>query len=395
MIRLRISSCMLLSLVMVLSGAAQQLSVGRAIDLTAPDNTKLKATYFAAAKPGPGVLLLHQCNRQRKIWDDLAGQLAAAGINVLTLDLRGFGESGGTPLDKMTPQEAAQVQAEKWPGDIDAAFQYLVSHPGVKRDVIGVGGASCGVNNSVQTARRHSKEVKSLVLLSGSTDLGGRQFLRQGAQTPVLFSVADDDEFPPTPDVMTWLFSLASSPGKKFVHYAKGGHGADMFTVHPELRGVIVDWYVTTLVKTPGRAPTAKDASPPPQFAQVLNLIEQPGGVNRAAQMLADARLGHPKAVLFPEAIVNVVGYEHMQSGDIKGAVEILKLNVSAFPDSPNVYDSLSDAYLADGQKDLARQNAKKALELLASDTADPEPRRNGIRDSAQQKLKQLGDGPQ
>src|SRR5260370_10746192 len=185
MIRLRISSCMLLSLVMVLSGAAQQLSVGRAIDLTARDNTKLKATYFAAAKPGPGVLLLHQCNRQRKIWDDLAGQLAAAGINVLTLDLRGFGESGGTPLDKMTPQEAAQVQAEKWPGDIDAAFQYLVSHPGVKRDVIGVGGASCGVNNSVQTARRHSKEVKSFVLLSCINDLGRRQFLRQAAQTPV------------------------------------------------------------------------------------------------------------------------------------------------------------------------------------------------------------------
>jgi dienelactone hydrolase len=394
MIQLRISSCALLSFLIVLTSAAQQPPAGRAIDLTAPDSMKLKATYFAAAKPGPGVLLLHQCNRQRKIWDDLAGQLAAAGINVLTLDLRGFGESGGAPLDKMSPQEAAQVQAEKWPGDIDAAFQYLVSQPGIKREVIGVGGASCGVNNSVQTARRHPKEVKSLVLLSGSTDLGGRQFLRQAAQMPVLFSVADDDEFPPTPQVMAWLFSLSSNAGKKFVRYANGGHGADMFAVHPELRGVIVDWYVTTLIKTPGRAPAAKAASPP-QFAQLLNLMEQPGGVNRAAQMLADARLRDPKAVLFPEAIVNVMGYEHMRSGDIKGAVEILKLNVSAFPNSPNVYDSLSDAYLADGQKDLARQNAKKALELLASDIADPEPRRDAIRDSAQQKLKQLGEGQQ
>jgi dienelactone hydrolase len=395
MIRVRVSSCMLPLFLVALTGAAQQPPAGRAIDLTAPDSTKLKATYFAAAKPGPGVLLLHQCNRQRKVWDDLAGQLSAAGINVLTLDLRGFGESGGTPLDKMTPQEAAQVQAEKWPGDIDAAFQYLASQPGVKRDVIGVGGASCGVNNSIQTSRRHPKEVKSLVLLSGGTDLGGRQFLRQAAQTPVMFSVADDDEFPPTPEVMAWLFSLSPSPGKQFVHYAKGGHGADMFAVHPELRGVIVDWYVTTLIKTPGHAPVAKDASPPPQFAQILNLIEQPDGVTRTAQMLSDARSRDPKAVLFPEAIVNVMGYEHMQSGDIKGAVEILKLNAGAFPDSPNVYDSLSDAYLADSQKDLARQNAKKALELLASDTADPEPRRNAIRDSAQQKLKLLGEGPQ
>ena len=55
----------------------------------------LKATYFNSGKPGPGVLLLHQCNRQRKVWDGLAQQLAAAGIQVLTLDLRGFGESGG------------------------------------------------------------------------------------------------------------------------------------------------------------------------------------------------------------------------------------------------------------------------------------------------------------
>jgi len=36
----------------------------RVVDLTAPDGTKLKATYFGAAKPGPGVLLLHQCNRR-------------------------------------------------------------------------------------------------------------------------------------------------------------------------------------------------------------------------------------------------------------------------------------------------------------------------------------------
>src|SRR5215469_7882131 len=117
----------------------------RVVDLTAADGTKLKATYFSADKPGPGVLLLHQCNRQRKVWDGLAQQLATSGINVLTLDLRGFGESGGIPNDKLTP-ETGPGQLQKWPGDIDVAFQYLKTHPGVKADVIGVGGASCGVN---------------------------------------------------------------------------------------------------------------------------------------------------------------------------------------------------------------------------------------------------------
>jgi dienelactone hydrolase len=390
--RHRLVLVLLVVSLLIFGAAAQPAPSARVVDLKASDGTILKATYFATAKPGPGVLLLHQCNRQRKVWDELAGQLATAGINVLTFDLRGFGESGGTPFDKLTPQENAQVEAEKWPGDIDTAFQYLVSQPGVTRDVIGVGGASCGVNNSIQTARRHPQEVKSLVLLSGGTGLAGRRFLRQESQPPALFAVADDDEFRPTVEIMPWLFSVAANPGKKFVHYSKGGHGSDMFAVHPELRGLIVDWYVTTLITTPGRAPAAKSGEPASQSEQILNQIDMPGGVEKAARKLAEARRNDPKAVIFPETIVNLMGYEHLQAGEIKDALEIMKLNVTAFPESPNAYDSLSDAYLADGQKELARQNARKALELLAHDTTDPEARRNAIRDNAQLKLKQLGE---
>jgi dienelactone hydrolase len=366
----------------------------RVVDLTTADGTKLKATYFAAAKPGPGVLLLHQCNRQRKIWDGLAQQLAAAGINVLALDYRGFGESAGDRFDKLPPQEAAQVQAEKWPGDIDTAIQYLESQPGVTRDVIGVGGASCGVNNSIQTARRHP-EVKSLVLLSGNTDLKGRQFLRESSKLPVFFAVADDDEYPTSIVAIEWLYSLDADPGKKFVHVATGGHGADMFKVHPDMPGEIVNWFVTTLIKTPGRAPGAKEAAAVPEEVHVLDQIDGPGGAAKVAKKLEEARTRDPKAKLFPEDIVNFMGYEHLQAQDTKGAIEILKLNAVAYPNSPNVYDSLSDAYFADGQRDLARANAKKALELLPSDTTDPEDRRNGIKASAEQKLKQLGEAPQ
>src|SRR5271154_3959710 len=162
-------------LVMALFGvvcAAPSLCAQRVVDLTAEDGTKLKATYFDAGKPGPGVLLLHQCNRDRRIWDGLAIQLSAAGLNVLTVDNRGFGESGGTPHDQ-NPDEA-RTEKEKWPGDFDMAVKYLESQPGVARNMIGVGGASCGVDNSVQLARR-DPEVRSLVLLAGATDVGGRE----------------------------------------------------------------------------------------------------------------------------------------------------------------------------------------------------------------------------
>src|SRR6266478_2304223 len=106
----------------------QQSSSARMVDLKASDGTHLKASYFAALKPGPGVLLLHQANRQRKVWDELAARLAAAGINTLTLDMRGHGES-----DKPTEEERKK-QSGGWPGDIDTAFEYLVNQPGVRRD---------------------------------------------------------------------------------------------------------------------------------------------------------------------------------------------------------------------------------------------------------------------
>ena len=61
-------------------------------------------------------------------------------------------------------------------------------------NVIGVGEAGLlGVDNSVETSRRHSAEVKSLVLLSGETLLPQLPFLRQASQLPGLFVVADDD----------------------------------------------------------------------------------------------------------------------------------------------------------------------------------------------------------
>src|SRR5881392_4303804 len=136
---------------------AQSAPAPRNVDLKSPEGTILKATYFAAAKPGPGVLLFHQSNRTRESWDGVAQQLAAAGMNVLAVDSRGHGGSGGKYDNKKTPE------------DVDAAFNYLVSQPGVKRDAIGAGGAGwLGVIGSVEAARRHP-EIKSLVLMSGET----------------------------------------------------------------------------------------------------------------------------------------------------------------------------------------------------------------------------------
>jgi predicted alpha/beta hydrolase len=143
----QIRICFVLLFAPSLAVFAQQVSAPRVVELRASDGTPLKATYFAATKPGPGVLLLHQSNRDRKSWDGVAVQLASAGINMLTLDMRGPGESGG-----------ARTELKRMPEDVDTALEFLMSQPGVDHQVIGLGGAGwLGVLYSVEAARRHLK----------------------------------------------------------------------------------------------------------------------------------------------------------------------------------------------------------------------------------------------
>jgi dienelactone hydrolase len=384
-----------LTLALAATCTAQQAPAPRVTDLTAPDGAILKATYFGAAQPGPGILLLHQCNRQRKVWDDLATLLAASGLNVLTMDFRGFGESGGKRPDQApSAQEANQIVNEQWPADVDVAFRYLQSQPGVNRAVIGAGGASCGVNQAVQLARRHP-EVKSLVLLSESTDRAGRQFLHNSPNLPLFLAVADDDpDDPGVVEIMQWLYDVSPDPANKFVRYSVGGHGVDMFAAHKELPGMIVDWFNATLLHSPAPPPTHALA-PWSAESRFLSLADEPDGLHEAELMFANQRRTDPTVVLFSEALLNNLGYKHLAIGDTKSAIALLQMNATAYPNSPNVYDSLGDAYLAAGQKELALQNTKKAMELLASDTTDSAARRDAIKASAEQKLKLLGGSAQ
>src|SRR2546429_7456406 len=66
---------------------------------------------------------------------------------------------------------------EKMPLDVETAYKFLVAQPTVSAGILVVGGASCGVNQSVHLAMKHP-EIKALVLLSEITDIDGRNFLR-------------------------------------------------------------------------------------------------------------------------------------------------------------------------------------------------------------------------
>lgn len=64
------------------------------------------------------------------------------------------------------------------------------------------------------------------------------------------------------------------------------------------------------------------------------------------------------------EQEINALGYRLLRGEKIGEAVEIFKLNASEHPGSWNVYDSLGEAYLKQGQKESAIENYRKSLEL-------------------------------
>ena len=58
------------------------------------------------------------------------------------------------------------------------------------------------------------------------------------------------------------------------------------------------------------------------------------------------------------------MGYQLIQTKKFKEAIRIFQLNVEAYPKSSNVYDSLGEGYMDDGDKALAVANYQRSLEL-------------------------------
>ena len=67
------------------------------------------------------------------------------------------------------------------------------------------------------------------------------------------------------------------------------------------------------------------------------------------------------------EAALNSLGYQLLGEGRHEHAIAVLELNASEHPESPNVYDSLGEAYHEAGRRELAIRNYARALQLDSS----------------------------
>lgn len=219
--------------------SAQPLKQGQRkdVDITTGDGIILKGTSYTPGKAGPAVLLLHQCNSDRKSMDPLAIDLTNAGMHVLTVDFRGYGESGGGPVTD--PQQRRTAMAERWPNDVEAAYVVLEASPGVDKSRIAVVGASCGVTQASILATKR-KGVVALVLLSGQASDAGQTYLTATPGVAVFGAAAEGDAN--AAKGINDAVAASKNP-QNVVKIVKGSaHGVPMFKESPELEPAIVEW---------------------------------------------------------------------------------------------------------------------------------------------------------
>lgn len=95
----------------------------------------------------------------------------------------------------------------------------------------------------------------------------------------------------------------------------------------------------------------------------VTDIIAQQGiaGFRKIYERL---KRDYPQAMLIQENTLNGLGYRLLAQDRKKDAIEVFKLNIEAYPRSANVYDSLAEAYMLDGDKESSIKFYKKALEV-------------------------------
>ncbi len=213
------------------------------VDLKASDGTMLKATYMSPGKPGPAMLLIHQCNMDRKSWSGIASQLVDAGVHVLTMDLRGFGESGGAGIREAGGFPPFLQTAS---GDVDMAFDYLVKQDGVDASRVAAGGASCGAMLTADLAAR--RDVKALMLLSGPPSEAAVANMAAKSDLAVFAAAASGDTITAGVDKqLKGAVDGSKHPNSTAKIYDGPEHGLPMFAKNADLEPALISWLKTEL----------------------------------------------------------------------------------------------------------------------------------------------------
>lgn len=88
----------------------------------------------------------------------------------------------------------------------------------------------------------------------------------------------------------------------------------------------------------------------------------------------------------FDQGLLNRLGYTLLRMEEVESAIAVFELNVEEYPEAPNPYDSLGDAYRAAGRLKAAKRQYERAVAM----TEEDHPNLKTFRTNLKQVTKQL-----
>ncbi|MEZ5195508.1 MAG: transglutaminase domain-containing protein [Bacteroidales bacterium] len=104
----------------------------------------------------------------------------------------------------------------------------------------------------------------------------------------------------------------------------------------------------------------------------VSNFVEETienSGVEKGINQYYQLKNENSGDIIFNELALNNLGYKYLSEDKKTEAIEIFKLNAEEYPESWNVFDSLGEAYMKNGDKKLAIKSYKKSIKLNPENT--------------------------
>ena len=99
-------------------------------------------------------------------------------------------------------------------------------------------------------------------------------------------------------------------------------------------------------------------------IAETLSATIASSGIDQAVKQYDELKWNAAAKYNFDEDQLNSLGYQLIQTKKFKEAIRVFQLNVEAYPQSSNVYDSLGEAYMDDGDRAEAVANYRRSVQL-------------------------------
>jgi len=142
--------------------------------ITTFDLVKLQATIdvpTGVPAPIPAVLLLHGFGEDRTVWNDFKKTLLIRGIAVMTLDLRGHGDSKTQNGQSVVATLDWRTSPQEFPLDLDAAIIWLKTQTRINSNKLAVIGFDVGANLALIASGKY-QQVRTVVAVNPNLNEG-------------------------------------------------------------------------------------------------------------------------------------------------------------------------------------------------------------------------------